>query len=81
VNRITLEPEYIRAKLWKDIHDVVSLLKECRIDKEKLTGFLEETGIQEKVEQIIGIISDEGGVLKDLDIEPEYLRKALLRGG
>ncbi len=27
--RTTLEPEYVQAKVWKDIYDVVSLMKKC----------------------------------------------------
>jgi hypothetical protein len=52
-----IDVNYYRSKLWKDVHDVVSL-SELEIDSEKYNRFMKDSGLSQYKEEISQIIED-----------------------
>jgi hypothetical protein len=70
------ETDYARAKLWKDLYDVASLVK-LKIELKKLHSFFDKSGIDKHTEEFLDIIQAREDILDAFKLKKGAIRKKI----
>lgn len=69
------ETDYTRAKLWKDLYDITSLLRSQAIESKTLQKFSKKSGIDKHTERFIEIIEARKDILDAHKLKKGYIKK------